>query len=66
MKDIVTTLMERDNITKQEAESLVDDVISHIEEAMDDDVSEETLEEILMDDLRLEPDYLFELLDKIS
>ena len=66
MKDIVTTLMERDNITKQEAESLVDDVISHIEEAMDDDVSEETLEEILMDDLGLEPDYLFELLDKIS
>lgn len=65
MKDIVTTLMERDNITKQEAESLVDDVISHIEEAMDDDVSEETLEEILMDDLGLEPDYLFELLDKI-
>ena len=58
--------MERDNITKQEAESLVDDVISHLEEAMDDDVSEETLEEILMDDLGLEPDYLFELLDKIS
>jgi len=62
MKNIITTLMERDSITKEEAKEQVEAVKLLLEEAIEDGEGETSLEDILMDELGLEPDYLFELL----
>jgi hypothetical protein len=62
MKDIVTTLMERDDLTREEAKEQVEAIKLLLEEAIEDGEDETSLEDILMDELDLEPDYLFELL----
>ena len=54
--------MERDSITKEEAKEQVEAVKLLLEEAIEDGEGETSLEDILMDELGLEPDYLFELL----
>lgn len=62
MKDIVATLMERDDLTREEAKEQVEAVKELLEEAIDNGETDTDLEEILMDELGLEPDYLMELL----
>ena len=62
MKDIVATLMERDDLTREEAKEQVEAVKELLEEAIDNGETDTDLEDILMDELGLEPDYLFELL----
>lgn len=57
--DIVEILMSRDGITRAEAEDLVEEVRNLILDAIDNG---DDPEEILMDELGLEPDYILELL----
>lgn len=62
MGNIITTLMERDELTREEATEQVKAVKAMLSESIDNGANETDLEEILMDKLDLEPDYLFELL----
>ena len=57
--EIVEILMSRDGITRAEAEDLVEEVRNLILDAIDNG---DDPEEILMDELGLEPDYILELL----
>lgn len=54
--------MERDDLTREEAKEQVEAIKLLLEEAIEDGEDETSLEDILMDELDLEPDYLFELL----
>lgn len=56
-KNLVEVLMERDELTKQEAEEMVEEVRQLIAES---DPWE--AEDILMDELGLELDYIFDLI----
>ena len=59
MNKIVQILMNRDDITEQEAEELINDA----REAMEDcDYDPTECELILQQDLGLEPDYLFDII----
>ncbi len=62
VKHIVQILMERDNISEQEAQRMVDDcrqqLLSEAVPSGDSDLAEE----ILAEELGLEPDYLMDLL----
>ena len=60
--DIVKILMDRDRISASEAHELVKETISDIEAAIDNNASTCDIEDILMSNLGLEPDYLFEIM----
>lgn len=59
MSDIINILMRRDNITKEEALNLIQEVKDMMEEC---DYDPEECEDIFMSELGLEPDYLPEFL----
>jgi hypothetical protein len=52
---LLEVLMRRDQMTKEDAQALIDDARERIAEGEDP-------EEILYDDFGLEPDYIFDLL----
>lgn len=60
MNKVVKILMKRDNLTKQEAEDQVQEVRNMIEDCAFDP---EECEQIVMDELGLEPDYIMDILD---
>jgi hypothetical protein len=63
MKEIVETLMERDGLSREEAERQVEDTSSRIWDELNyEDCELEDLEDILYDDTGLEPDYLLDIL----
>ena len=55
MKDLKTTMMERDNLTASEVDEMIADARARI-------LTGEDPEEILLEDFGLEPDYLFDIL----
>ena len=59
---IVAILMERDELTEEEAREQVEEVAELINEIVASGGSYEEAEEILLDDLGLEMDYIFDLL----
>lgn len=63
MKDIIEVLMERDELSREEAERQVEDTSSRIWDELDyEDCELEDLEAILYGDMGLEPDYLLDML----
>lgn len=58
MKEIIEILMRRDGVTYEEAKAMYLDCKSEIEDVLDG-TSCLTVEEILMSELGLEPDYIF-------
>ena len=59
---IVAILMERDESTEEEAREQVEEAVELINEILESGGSYEEAEEILLDDLGLEMDYIFDLL----
>ena len=63
MKDMIEILMERDGLSREEAERQVEDTSSRIwDELGYEDCSLEDLEDILYGDTGLELDYLLDIL----
>jgi hypothetical protein len=63
MKDMIEVLMERDGLSREEAERQVEDISSRIwDELSYEDCELEDLEDILYSDIGLEPDYLLDML----
>lgn len=62
MNKIVKLLMERDNMTQQDAEDLYYEAQQEAQNVIDEDGSLEDIENILMDYFGLEPDYIFDLI----
>ena len=62
MNKVVEILMERDGLTRTEAEELVEDTRSELIEAAEGTSCLEA-DEIIMNNLGLEPDYLFDILN---
>lgn len=58
--DIVRILMDRDGMTKEDAEGLVDTTITEVNYAIEYGGD---AEQVIADNLGLEPDYLFALID---
>lgn len=56
MDALLTTLINRDNLSKKEAMILINDMAQQVLEGEDP-------EEVLMSDVGLEPDYVMELLE---
>jgi len=63
MNKIVEILMERDNMSQEEAEDLLDDAREEAQNVLEKEGSLEDIETILLDYFGLEPDYIFELID---
>lgn len=61
MKSIKQILMDRDNMTAEEADELIEEVREEIQIAARDE-DYELVEDIMYGDLGLELDYIFELL----
>ena len=59
---IIAILMERDELTEEEAREQVEEAVELINEVLESGGSYEEAEEILLDDLGLEMDYIFDLL----
>ena len=59
---IVAILVERDESTEEEAREQVEEAVELINEILESGGSYEEAEEILLDDLGLEMDYIFDLL----
>ena len=59
---IIAILMERDELTEEEAREQVEEAAELINEIVASSGSYEEAEEILLDDLGLEMDYIFDLL----
>jgi nucleoid DNA-binding protein len=57
---LIETLMRRDNMSRSEAQDLLEQVYNMVQEAIDEGNLMEA-EEIFQDELGLEPDYLPEL-----
>lgn len=64
MLNVIQVLMARDCLTQEEAEEQVAECRSAIYTVLDSDTGE-TPEDVVMDMLQLEPDYLFEILNGI-
>lgn len=64
MLNVIQVLMTRDCLTQEEAEEQVAECRSAIYTVLDSDTGE-TPEDVVMDMLQLEPDYLFEILNGI-
>jgi len=63
MKDMIEILMERDGLSREEAERQVEDTASRIWDELNyEDCELEDLEDILYGDIGLEPDYLLDIL----
>ena len=63
MNKIVEILMERDNMSQEEAEDLLDDAREEAQNVLEEDGSLEDIEDILSSYFGLEPDYIFDLID---
>ncbi len=61
MNRVVKILMDRDNIDQENAEALVRETRDEILSLDEDDVFE--IDDIILDYLGLEPDYVFDILD---
>ena len=59
---IVAILMERDELTEEEAREQVEDAAQSITDIMENGGSYEEAEDVLLEDLGLEMDYIFDLL----
>ena len=59
---IIAILMERDELTKEEAREQVEDAVDAINDIMESGGSYEEAEDVLLEDLGLEMDYIFDLL----
>lgn len=62
MKKIIEILMKRDDLTEKEAHDYVMEVRAEIMDALADGLSAEEIEDIFMEELGLEPDYLIDIL----
>ena len=60
--NLVELLMRRDNLTREEAIEMLFTCKEDLERAVSDGSYNE-VDDIIMDDLGLEPDYLFDILD---
>ena len=58
MDEIIRILMRRDGMSHDEARRYLKEVREEIAEAIEEQVSLEEIEDIIMDNLTLEPDYL--------
>lgn len=58
---VVRILMRRDGLTEKEAVDMVEDTVSEIYDAIEG-ASCMNLDEIMMEELGLEPDYIFDIL----
>ena len=63
MNEIVKILMERDNISQEEAEDLLLEAKADAQDVLENDGSFEDIETILWDYFDLEPDFIFDLID---
>lgn len=61
MNRVVKILMDRDNIDQENAEALVRETRDEILSLEEDDIFE--IDDIILDYLGLEPDYVFDILD---
>ena len=59
---IISILMERDDLTEEEAGEQVEDAVEAINDILDNGGSYEEAEDVLLEDLGLEMDYIFDLL----
>ena len=59
---IIAILMERDELTEEEAREQVEDAVDAINDIMESGGSYEEAEDVLLEDLGLEMDYIFDLL----
>ena len=59
---IIAILMERDELTEEEAREQVEDAVEAINEILENGGSYEEAEDVLLEDLGLEMDYIFDLL----
>ena len=59
---IIAILMERDELTEEEAREQVEDAVEAINDIMENGGSYEEAEDVLLEDLGLEMDYIFDLL----
>ena len=59
---IIAILMERDELTEKEAREQVEDAVDAINDIMENGGSYEEAEDVLLEDLGLEMDYIFDLL----
>lgn len=59
---IVAILMERDELTEEEAREQVEDAVEAINDILANGGSYEEAEDVLLEDLGLEMDYIFDLL----
>lgn len=60
--NLIELLMRRDNISRNEAIEMLFTCKEDLERAVDDGNYNE-VDDIIMDDIGLEPDYLFDILD---
>lgn len=61
-EEIISILMRRDLLTRDEAISVIEEVREEISLAIEDGANLDDIEDILADTLCLEPDYLIEFL----
>lgn len=61
MNRVVKILMDRDNIDQENAEALIRETRDEILSLDEDDIFE--IDDIILDYLGLEPDYVFDILD---
>ena len=59
---IIAILMERDELTEEEAREQVEDAVDAINDILENGGSYEEAEDVLLEDLGLEMDYIFDLL----
>lgn len=62
MDKIINILMKRDGLTRDEATMSCNNFLENAQSYIDSG-DEEALEDLLMDELGLEPDYIFDILD---
>ena len=63
MNTIVEILMERDDMSQEEAEDLLNEAKEEAQNYLDNDGSLDDIENVLKDYFGLEPDYIFDLID---
>lgn len=61
MDKIINILMKRDGLTRDEATTSYNNFLENAQSYIDSG-DEEALEDLLMDELGLEPDYIFDIL----
>lgn len=58
MNRVVKILMKRDGLSQKEAEKRFDEVQNIINEYLEDSADSDEIEQVIMDELGLEPDYI--------